>query len=114
MIVLKCAAHWNPLSHTLTGLTISLNPFSSRADGVEEGGVWIEGGRGIGSLAFLSRLTKLEITLPVLLSWEGDTGLGLKDVLPFTLEDMCIRDEYISYTGNVSTRNEKSRRFGAG
>jgi hypothetical protein len=89
------------LSHTLTELTISLNPFSSRADEVEEGVVWIEGGRGIGSLGFLSRLTKLEIALPLLLSWEGDTGLGLKDVLPPNLEDMCIRDDCISHTGNV-------------
>ena len=89
------------LSHTLTELTISLNPFSSQADEVEEGGVWIKGGRGVGSLVFLSRLTKLEIALPVLLSWEGDTGLGLKDVLPFSLEDMCIRDDCISHTGNV-------------
>jgi hypothetical protein len=89
------------LSRTLTELTISLNPFSSRADGVEEGGVWIKGGRGIGSLAFLSRLTKLEIALPILLSWEGDTGLGLKDVLPSSLEDMCIRDDCISHEGNV-------------
>jgi hypothetical protein len=90
-----------PLGHTLTGLTISLSPFSSRADEVEEGVVWINSGRGIGSLTFLSRLTKLEISLPVLLSWEGDTGLGLKDVLPFSLEDMCIRDDCISHTGNV-------------
>jgi hypothetical protein len=89
------------LSHTLTALTFSLNPFSSRADGVEEEGVWIEGGRGVSSLAFLSRLTKLEIALPVLLSWEGDTSLVLKDVLPFSLEDMCIRDDCISHTGNV-------------
>jgi hypothetical protein len=90
-----------PLSHTLTGLTVSLNPFSSRADEVEEEGVWIKGGRGIGSLTFLPHLTKLEIALPVLLSWEGDTGLGLKDVLPFSLEDICIRDDCISHTGNV-------------
>jgi hypothetical protein len=90
-----------PLSHTLTELIISLNPFSSRADEVEEGVVWIKGGRGIGSLTFLPHLTTLEISLPVLLSWEGDTGLGLKDVLPFSLEDMCIRDDCISHTGNV-------------
>jgi hypothetical protein len=90
-----------PLSHTLTELTISLNPFSSRADEVEEGVVWIKGGRGIGSLTFLSHLTKLEISLPVLLSWEGDTGLKLKDVLPSSLEDICIRDDCISHTGNV-------------
>jgi len=90
-----------PLSHTLTELTVSLSPFSSRADEVEEGSVWIENGRGVGSLAFLSRLTKLEIALPVLLGWEGDTGLGLKDVLPFSLEDICIRDDCVSHTGNV-------------
>jgi hypothetical protein len=91
----------NPLSQTLTVLTISLNPFSSEADEVDDGIVWIEGGRGIGSLTFLSRLTKLEVALPVLLSWEGDTGLGLKDVLPVSLADMCIRDDCISHTGNV-------------
>jgi hypothetical protein len=27
--------------------------------------------------------------------------LGLKDVLPSSLEDMCIRDDCISHTGNV-------------
>ncbi|KAF9694591.1 hypothetical protein EKO04_007318 [Ascochyta lentis] len=95
----RCALE--SLSHTLTDLTISLNPFSSRADEVEEGGIWIKGGRGIGSLTFLSRLTKLEIALPVLFGWEGNTGLGLKDVLPLSLEDLCIRDDCISHTGNV-------------
>jgi hypothetical protein len=39
-----------PLGHTLTGLTISLKPFHSHADEVEEGVVWIKGGQDTGSL----------------------------------------------------------------
>lgn len=89
------------LIHTLTDLTISLRTFSSRADEVEEGVVWIEGGRGIGSLVFLSRLIKLEIAISVLFSWKGDAGLGLKDVLPYSPKDMCIRDDCFSHPGNV-------------
>lgn len=82
-------------------MTISLNPFSSEADEVEEGVVWTKDGCGVGSLAFLFRLTKLEIALPTLLGWEGNAGLGLKDALPFSLEDLCIRDDCNSQTGNA-------------
>ncbi|KAJ8118850.1 hypothetical protein OPT61_g236 [Boeremia exigua] len=90
-----------PLSDTLTDLTITLKPFSTEADEVEEAGVWAEGGRGLGSLTFLSRLAKLEIALPVLLGWNGDTGLSLNDGLPSSLRDMCIRDDCVSHAGNV-------------
>jgi hypothetical protein len=45
----------------------------------------------------MCHLTKLEISLPILLGWKEDTGLGLKDVLPSSLEDFCITDDFVGY-----------------
>ena len=55
---------------------------------------WNIGVEGPGSLAPLSRLTTLEIALGVLLGRKrDDVGLGLEDVLPSGLEEICVRDD---------------------
>jgi hypothetical protein len=88
------------VSHTLTELVIAISSYGCRSR-VGERSSWTEGAQGIGSLAFLSHLTKLEIALPILLNWRGDGGMKLKDVLPYTLEDFCIRDDFVDSDGNA-------------
>lgn len=84
------------ISHTLTELNISFEPFGTQAEAVDEISNWIIDKQGLGSLVFLSHLTKLEIALPILLRWDGD-GLGLEDVLPSSLEELCLTDDCIHY-----------------
>ena len=97
---LDCAQLRNALhsvSSTLAELTISLDPFSNEAAATDEINTWVVDQRGIGSLAFLPHLTKLEIALPILIDWSGESGLSLEDVLPSTLEVLCLRDDCVNY-----------------
>ena len=97
---LDCAQLRNALhsvSSTLTELTISLDPFSNEAGATDEISTWIVDQQGIGSLAFLPHLTKLEIALPILIDWSGESGLSLEDVLPSALKALCLRDDCLNY-----------------
>lgn len=89
------------VSNTLEELIISIEPYDDLPCQTNEWPWWMKDDKGLYSLAFLSRLTKLEISLPVLLGWAQDTGLGLEDVLPHTLEDFCIRDDFLETWGMI-------------
>jgi hypothetical protein len=101
MLLLDCIELRHALvsvSRTLRELTISYDVLVTEAYEVADNFVNYQ---RIGSLRFLSRLTKLEITLPLLLGWRDTAGLRLVDALPGGLEDFCMRDDCTDYVHNM-------------
>lgn len=95
---LDCTELRNALSGSrLTELVISVEPYTTAAEEIDEMGPWTVDAQGLGSLAFMPSLTKLEMSLPILLDWRG--GSYLKDTLPPNLEELCLGDEFIHYSG---------------
>ncbi|KAJ4299693.1 hypothetical protein N0V90_004939 [Kalmusia sp. IMI 367209] len=78
-------------------LIITFEPFTLEALDHDEVVPYTTANQGLGSLVSLSHLTKLEVALPILLGWRGDAGLGLEDVLPSSLEELCLRDDSIYF-----------------
>jgi hypothetical protein len=80
---------------TLRDLTISTSLVSSRLDDDMFPGEYLLNHRGTGSLGFLKHLTKLEISLAILLGWKDTAGLRLAVALPANLKELCLRDDDI-------------------
>jgi hypothetical protein len=87
------------VSQTLEELVISSDAMSSEEeDATIDWNSRRDEGEGLGSLVPLSHLTKLEISLPLLLNWTADSDLSLKDVLPSGLEELCFRDDCVGWS----------------
>ncbi|UQC76615.1 uncharacterized protein CLUP02_18128 [Colletotrichum lupini] len=82
----------DPLKASLEELSFALTLWTSTAIDCGEVGPW--GIRGsFGSLKDFTRLTRLSISLPVLLGWETKGSSKLADVLPEGLQALTITNE---------------------
>lgn len=99
------------VSRTLRELTISYDVLVTEAYEVADNPM---NHQGIGSLRFLSRLTRLEIALPLLLGWRDTARLRLVDALPGSLEEFCLRDDCTDYVHNMWWGKLLSKKCGIG
>lgn len=88
----KVRASLDGLKGSLEDLSLALNLWSSTAIDCGEKGPW--GIRGsLGSLKGLDRLTRLSVSLPVLLGWHVEGSGKLADVLPAGIQSLTITNE---------------------
>ncbi|KAL1852538.1 hypothetical protein Daus18300_012136 [Diaporthe australafricana] len=81
---------------SLEDLSLALNLWSSTAIDCGEKGPW--GIRGsMGSLKDFDRLTRLSVSLPVLLGWHVEGSGKLADVLPEGMRSLTITNEMFSW-----------------
>lgn len=76
----------------LTNLVIGFSPFCDGIDVSERGEEMLLSSLGA-SLKTFTKLETLEISLAVLLGWDGDSSARLVDVLPQGLRRICFRDD---------------------
>ncbi|KAG6355299.1 hypothetical protein INS49_003260 [Diaporthe citri] len=88
----KVRASLDGLKGSLEDLSLALNPWSSTAIDCGEKGPW--GIRGsLGPLKDFDRLTRLSVSLPVLLGWHVQGSGKLADVLPAGIRSLTITNE---------------------
>lgn len=88
----KVRASLGGLKGSVEDLSLSLNLWSSTAIDCGEKGPW--GIRGsLGSLRDFDRLTRLSVSLPVLLGWHVEGSSKLADVLPAGIRSLTITNE---------------------
>lgn len=88
----KVRASLDGLQGSLEDLSLSLNLWSSTAIDCGEKGPWgIHG--SLGSLRDFDRLTRLSVSLPVLLGWHVQGSGKLADVLPAGIRSLTITNE---------------------
>lgn len=89
-------ASLDDLKGSLEDLSLALNLWSSTAIDCGEKGPW--GIRGsLGSLKGFDRLTRLSVSLPVLLGWHVEGSGRLADVLPAGIRSLTITNEMFSW-----------------
>lgn len=92
----KVRASLDGLSGSLEDLSLTLNLWSSTAIDCGEKGPWgIHG--SLGSLKDFDRLTRLSVSLPVLLGWHVQGSGKLADVLPAGIRSLKITNEMFSW-----------------
>lgn len=88
----KIRASLDGLRSSLEDLSLALNLWSSTAIDCGEKGLW--GIRGsLGSLRDFEHLTRLSVSLPVLLGWHVKCSVKLADVLPASIRSLTITNE---------------------
>lgn len=88
----KVRASLDGLRGSLEDLSLALNLWSSTAIDCSEKGPW--GVRGLlGSLREFGRLTRLSVSLPVLLGWHVEGSGKLADVLPAGIRSLTVTNE---------------------
>lgn len=88
----KVRASLDGLKGSLEDLSLALNLWSSTAIDCGEKGPWVIHG-SLGSVKDFDRLTRLSVSLPVLLGWHVQESGRLADVLPAGIRSLTITNE---------------------
>lgn len=83
------------VGHTLEELVISVEPYDGECPDRISEATYLKDDKGLESLSFMLCLIKLETSLPILLGWTKNPNLRLGDSLPRSLEEFCIRDDFV-------------------